>query len=49
MGEGNSDVSEMLRKYTIMDKVFVIFVRTILILGEKCADFEEDIDPAELY
>ena len=39
----------MLRKYTIMDKVFVIFMRTILILGEKCEDFEDEIDPAELY
>ena len=49
LGEGSCDVSEMLRKYAVMDKVFVIFIRTILVLGDKCDYFDEMMDPSDLY
>jgi len=40
LGEGSAGVSEVLVKYPIMDKIFVIFMKTILLLGDMCQSFD---------
>lgn len=45
LGEGNYTVYQLLSKYPIMDKILVLFLRTILIMGEQCQNYEDEIDP----
>ncbi len=42
-------VEESLNKYPIINKIFVIFLRSMLILSDKCQSFDELVEPTELY
>ncbi len=45
MGEGGMGVEEALKKYPVMDKVLVLFLRTLLMIAEQCSEFDEFVDP----
>lgn len=49
MGEGELGVEQALRKYPVINKLFVLFFRSILIIAEHCQHFEEEVNAAEAY
>jgi hypothetical protein len=49
MGEGQLGVEEGLKKYPIVNKLFVLFFRSILIIADQCSDFDDDVEASEIY
>ena len=42
-------VEEGLKKYPVVAKVFVLFLRSVLMIGEQCSTIDEEISPADAY
>jgi len=42
-------IQEALSKYPIMDKILVLFLRTLLIIAEKCEDFNDEVLSYHIY
>jgi hypothetical protein len=49
MGEGELGVEEALKKYPIVNKLFVVFFRSILMVTEQCAGFDEQVSANDTY
>ena len=42
-------MEEGLKKYPVVAKVFVLFLRSVLMIGEQCSTIDEEISPADAY
>ena len=42
-------VEEGLKKYPVVAKVFVLFLRSVLMIGEQCSTIDEEVSPADAY
>lgn len=49
MGEGELGMEEGLKRYPVIAKVFVLFLRSVLMIGEQCSSIDEEISPADAY
>ena len=42
-------MEEGLKKYPVVAKVLVLFLRSVLMIGEQCSTVDEEISPADAY
>ena len=42
-------VEEGLKKYPVVAKVFVLFLRSVVMIGEQCSTIDEEVSPADAY
>ena len=42
-------MEEGLKKYPVVAKVFVLFLRSVLMIGEQCSTIDEEVSPADAY